>query len=102
MNFYKTAAVFVTLYRSCINECGWDKLAGYKRLTEDDEEFPLPQYSTVKSSDVIPDFCNEFIMNYLPQNCNNFDRKLAIELTKHLCIWLFNRGLTKVKISMSD
>lgn len=32
VNFYKALTVFVQLYRNCLNEVGWDKLAHYKRL----------------------------------------------------------------------
>ena len=32
VNFYKTLAIFVELYRSCMNDIGWDKLANFKRL----------------------------------------------------------------------
>lgn len=32
VNSYKSAAVFIELYRNCLNQFGWDKLANYKRL----------------------------------------------------------------------
>ena len=37
VNFYKAATVFVELFRNCLNEIGWEKLANYKILDNDNE-----------------------------------------------------------------
>lgn len=112
VNFYKTMAVFVGLYRSCLNEIGWDKLANFKRLgplikevkdpKDEQENFDdmLPPFSIAKDAQSIPELSNEFILDYLPVKCPLFERKLAITLVDHLCMWLYNRKLTNVKVSM--
>ena len=95
VNFYKAVSVFITLYRSCINENGWDKMAGYKRLDNEG----LAMFTSIKEADMIPEFCNEFVIEWLPLKCNVFDRSLAVPLVRHLCLWLYNRGLTQYKVS---
>lgn len=79
VNFYKAVVVFVELYRNCLNDIGWDKLANYKRM--DTGKDVLPEYTSVKDGDSIPEICNEFLVRYLPMKCIAFDRKLAIQLT---------------------
>ena len=44
---------------------------------------------------------NEFCTSYIARKCNVFDKKLAVQMTKHLCMWLSNRGFTNLKISMN-
>ena len=111
VGFYKSAAVFIELYRNCINEMGWDKLSNYKRLDDlamnnDNDSLcgsgSLPPFSSVKDAELIPEFCNDFVVHYLPQKCNVFSKSLSVEFVKHLCIWLHNRGLTKLKLAMAD
>eukprot|EP00347_Sterkiella_histriomuscorum_P012296 403369133 len=110
VNFYKAVTVFVTLYRNCLNEIGWDQIANYKRLdliesinqNEDSIiDSGLPIFTQVKDGDFIPQLSNEFILEYLPQKCNIFYRKLAVSLVEHLCRWLYNRKLTQLKISQN-
>ncbi len=107
VNFYKTAAVFVGLYRSCLNEIGWDKLANFKRLgpllrdgkDSEDSQDMLPLFTVAKDAQCIPELCNEFILDYLPIKCPLFERKLAITFVEHLCLWLYHRKLTNTKVS---
>lgn len=109
VNFYKLSAVFIQLLKSFLNEFGWDKLANYKRLSplidqtnqnaKDQNENDLPIFTSVKEPDYIPQFSNEFILEYLPLNCNLFSRQHAITLTEFLCTWLYNRRLTTYKIN---
>jgi hypothetical protein len=70
-----------------------------------------PVYTATKSAcldannqssiDMIFLLTNDFITQYLPRKCNTFDKKVAIELTRHLCMWLSHRGFSKYKISLS-
>ena len=96
VNFYKTVAVFITLYRDFINETGWEKMSGYKILDKSN----LMIFSSIKECDVIPEFCNEFVTEQLSIKCNIFERDLASQLVQHLCLWLYNRGLTQYKVSI--
>ncbi len=36
VNFYKVAAVFVTMLRQCVNDLAWHKIANYKLLLDVD------------------------------------------------------------------
>lgn len=36
VNYYKTTCVFITLWRNCINELAWEKMANYKLLLDYD------------------------------------------------------------------
>ncbi len=101
VNSYKTFAVFIELYRNCLNHLGWDKLANYKRLDPSLEpnNGALPLFSMAKDAELIPELANDFVLSYLPMKCNVFDRKLAISMVDHLCLWLFNRKLTTLKLT---
>lgn len=76
VNFYKAVVVFIQLYRNCLNEIGWDKLGNYKRL--DTGKDVLPEYTSVKDAESIPEISNEFLVRYLPMKCISFDRQLAL------------------------
>lgn len=47
---------------------------------------------------MIPYICNDFINNFLPLKCNIMDKQMAIDMTVHLCMWLYNRKFTQTKL----
>lgn len=102
VNFFKATAVFVTLFRRCINDLAWYKIANYKLMLDFDstdadseENAPFskrpPVFTSYKSGcidqhnqsgcDMIYTLANEFCSDYLQRRCNTFDKKLAIDLT---------------------
>ena len=101
VNAYKAATVFIELYRNCLNQLGWDKLANYKRIDSSMQpnKGMLPLFTMAKDAELIPELANDFVMSYLPMKCNVFDRRLAIDMVEHLCLWLFNRRLTSLKLT---
>lgn len=100
VNFYKLARMVVEILREWLNEMGWNKLANYKRIETGDDE--LGTFTKVKSPSCIPEFLNDFITVYLPMKYNFINKNVAINLSEHLCKWLYNRNLTPFKISKND
>ena len=55
----------------------------------------------MQSTKTIPDFCNEFILDYCSEKSHHAwmpKRAELIERTEHMCSWLFKRGLTDRKL----
>ena len=128
VNFYRASSVLVTLMRNCVNDLAWLRLSNYRLMISDgsasDEgdtessnniaDFTKgpPIFTATKSGcldsnnqsavDMIFELSNEFCTSYLPSKCNTFDQNLAVDLTRHLCLWLSHRGFTQYKISMAD
>lgn len=123
VNFYKAVGVFITILRNCVNDLAWQKLANYKLIldfdsTDLDSADPNsaapfkkrpPIFTVTKSacidsngqsgSDMIFLLANEFCSEYLMRKCPTFDKNLAIQLTKHLCLWLSHRSFSQYKLS---
>ena len=111
VNFYKAVGVFVSLLRGCLNDHGWYKLADYKIIIDsssnsEDGAFvnKPPVFTATKSAcidssgqsgcDMIFQLANLFCTEYLMQKCNVFDKKLATELMRHICMWISHRGFS--------
>jgi len=91
--FYKTMIIFIRLYLECLNDCGWKFIDKDQKILIDDHF--IKKTGTV---DYVPDAGNDFIKYYLPTNCPSFNNFLAIEMTRHLCDWLYKNGYTKKHI----
>ena len=68
----------------------------YKPLVETTE------FCQVNNSELLPEICNEFVTIYLNDKLTvaGFERSEGIDLTRHLCHWLFINGHTCSKLSM--
>jgi hypothetical protein len=48
-------------------------------------------FTQKQKADVIPNFVNIFLQQYLPEKCNAFSEKHAVVIIEHFCKWLENR-----------
>lgn len=61
------------------------------------------EYTAINNCEYGPEICNEFVTVYLDDEINNpgrLARSEIIDLTQHLCNWLFQNRLTCSKLSM--
>ena len=61
------------------------------------------EYATVNNAEVVPEVCNEFVTVYMEQRKNApvvLGRQENVDLTRHLCHWMFVNGHTCSKLSM--
>ena len=85
LDFYGKATYFIILYRDCLNQYGWEKLAEsevrecrlqpdesniQKRLILHKDMMLKHEYATVNNAEVVPEICNEFITIYLESHKN--------------------------------
>ncbi len=96
--FFKSVIIFVRLYRECLNENGWSMLRKAKNLP--DGEDTKEDFASHAEAESIPDMCNQFVKYYLPEKFPSFDKYLSIELTRHMCNWVYTRGYTHRIISL--
>ena len=62
-------------------------------------------YSSINNAEFAPEVANEFVTVYLDDPLNNkgrLSRADAIDLTQHMCNWMFGLKLTCSKICMSS
>ena len=68
------------------------------------EEFKkTTTYCAVNNAEFAPEVCNEFVTIYLDEATANkvkLPRTELIDLTQHVCHWLFTNRLTCSKLSM--
>ena len=94
--FFTTLIIFSKLYKECMNEYGWEIIAKYRTVTEEDQKKP---YSKTNNAEHIPEASNIFINRFLLKEFPNFEATIAMDLTMHLCDWLQHKGYTHTKIS---
>ena len=107
------------MFSDCLNQYGWQKRAEHEckeyygqydyeqKLRERIDEFDVLKnvttYCQVNNCEFAPEICNEFVTIYLDEPNRNQGRLLRneiIDLTQHLCHWLFTNRLTCSKLSM--
>ena len=96
------------MFRDCLDIYGWQKRAEneckefygqseYERKLKEkmeyfDEMRHDNDFSTINNAEFAPEICNEFVTIYLDEDLNNkgnVSRTEIIDLTQHLCHWLF-------------
>ena len=107
------------MFADCLNIYGWQKRAEYEcreyygqydyemqfksRLDSFDEYAKSTTYCAVNNCEFAPEVCNEFVTIYLEEpgrNVGMLTRSELIDLTQHLCHWLFTNRLTCSKLTM--
>ena len=90
--FFYILIVFVNAYREAADAYCWNKVEKSKQLTLEDKK---RSFCECNSGETLPEIANDFIVYFLPIEYRNFDRELAIDLTKHLCSWLKRKKYTQ-------
>ena len=61
------------------------------------------EYSTCNNGECLPEICNEFVAIYMPtqsDNAQSIQQNIFIDLIRHMCSWMFEKGFTSSKIGM--
>jgi len=120
-NYYKQMVQFVLMFADCLNIYGWHKRAEHEckeyygqydyemklkeRLDSYNELALTTTYCAVNNCEFAPEVCNEFVTIYLEEpgrNAAGLQRSELIDLTQHLCHWMFQNRLTCSKLTMVD
>ncbi len=94
--FFTTLIIFIRLYRDYMNMHGWDILAKYRPVSAEDRK---KMFTSVQDAEHLPEGCNDFVRNFLPKEFPNFDQMICVDMTLHLCKWLYQKGYTHTSIS---
>ena len=119
--YYKQIVQFILMFTDCLNQHGWQKRAEHEckefygqydyekklkeRIDEFDEFKKTTTYCAVNNCEFAPEVCNEFVTIYLDEpnkNAGKITRTELIDLTQHVCHWLFTNRLTCSKLSMAN
>lgn len=114
ITFYREIVFFIACYRMMLNETAWQKC---KQMNESFEIDLTKEFCEVNGAEYVPDFANDFVMDYF-SNCIQTDRicnsinkleylgldaeKLLrlILITKYFCRWLYIHKFTKAKTTI--
>jgi len=92
--YFYFAFKFIVLLREGIN-----KLKKQSNDVDISKEF-----TEVINAEQIPDFCNEFIGEFMELynyfNLSNEQKEELIEIIQHFCFWLFDNGYTSSRLSI--
>mgnify|MGYP000845496804 CR=1 FL=1 len=106
---YREVAFFVLMYRRALNKIGWETKAkvSKKPITGETGEF----CETSNNGEFIPEICNVFIGDLLPEFMREYDTtgfkvlgfgtermRNAIHLTEHFCNWMNFQKYTYAKL----
>jgi len=94
--FFTTLIIVTRLYQDYMNQHGWDIISKYKTVTAEERK---KQFTNVYDSEHIPEGCNDFVQAYLPKEYPNFEMQIGVDITLHLCKWLYAKGYTHTSIS---
>ena len=116
--FYQQMLRYILLYRDCLNEYGWQKLAESHcreakqsleerninaRMSEAHfrEMMNAYEFCAIQNAEVAPEICNDFVTVYLDARRDSGLEKMdAIDYTRNFCHWLFISGHTCSKLSL--
>ena len=104
-NYFVKLITFITLFREFIN------ISNRKNLMNDIDEDLFVQYKKYKMeseytscncAEEIPDYCNDFINNFLESDINlfNFNKIESIDLTQNFCSWIYDNNFTTLRLSL--
>ncbi len=94
--FFTTLIIFARLYKDCMNECGWDIVGRYKKVGAEERKLP---FTKLCDAEHVPEACNQFVNKFFLREFPNFEPTIAMDLTMHLCEWLYSKQYTHSKIS---
>ena len=97
--------IFVTLFREFVNISNRKKINLYNEKDNSIQYINYkiePEYTSYNCAEEIPDFCNDFINDFLECDINlfNFNRIESINLTQNFCNWMYDNNFTTLKISL--
>ena len=95
--FFKTVIIFIRYYRECMNEYGWEIVSRYREVKSEERK---KIFCNINNAEHVPEASNDFIRIFLPKEFDNFDRNLAVQLTRHMCHWLYQHKYTHSRVTL--
>lgn len=109
--FYREFVFFLMMYRRALNQVGWETKM---RLAGKGEEDESKEFCETTVGEYIPEICNDFITDLLPEYLKDYDLKgfkvigpevpqlrNAVFLTQHLCNWLTLQKYTNSRLVLN-
>lgn len=94
--FFNTLLIFAQLYKDFMNMYGWDLISHYRAVTPEERD---TAFTSSQDAEHVPEGSNEFLKSFVPKEYPGFDKKLAADLTLHLCQWLKTNNYTHTTIT---
>lgn len=94
--FFVSLILFIRYYSDYMNLHGWEILGKHKPITEEEKK---KQFTKTRDAEHVPEACNDFMKVHLPKECPNFDQTIGIDMTLHICDWLYRQGYTHTRIT---
>jgi hypothetical protein len=94
--FFMTLIIFARLYKDYMDTHGWEIIAKYKPVTDEEKK---KAYTICNDAEHVPEACNDFTKSFLPKEYPNFDQGVSVDVTFHLCEWLFRKEYTHTHIT---
>ena len=88
---FKSLAHSIVNLRNCINKFS----AELNDSCNEDSE-----YTTVKSSALLPKISNVYLFNYLPESKQEYDFEGEVEFVMDYCAWLCEKNYTDLQLSL--
>ncbi len=95
--YFYFLAIFISAYKNCMNEYGWEALGKSRDVAADERK---KEFVASNDGETIPELSNDFLMYHLPKEHPTFDKNLSIELTRHLCEWARKNRYTRACVSL--
>lgn len=96
-DFFKIVVILLKHYRDCMNKLGWEILAQYKKLNDENSS---AEFCSVKDPSRLPEIANDFLLEYLPSTLPNFDRYFAVVIISHFNFWLYGNDYTFINLEL--
>ena len=96
-DFFKIVVILLKHYRDCMNKLGWEILAQYKKLNDENSS---AEFCSVKDPSRLPEIANDFLLEYLPSILPNFDRYFAVVIISHFNFWLYGNDYTFINLEL--
>lgn len=97
--FYKSVIILLRHYRDCMNILGWEIFEQYKDLLDEPTE---SEFCCVKNAENLPEICNDFLNNYLPNKLPSFDKHIASVIICEFCDWLYRKKFTHIRLNPNN
>jgi hypothetical protein len=107
--FYVVIGLLFRNLRECLNVHGYAVIDEYfaKNLEGKKEEVKLvpkegKRFCEVETCEYLPLISEKFLIEYLPEQCPEFEPQLGIDTMYDFCNWLLKKGFTKVKVRFRE
>lgn len=110
VEFYRELVFFVLMYRKALNKVGWETKSKQTKIEENNHK----EFCDVNNGEFMPEICNDFITDLLPEYLKEYDIssfrvigpevsqiRNAVFLTMHFCNWLNYHKYTNSRLVLN-